>query len=122
MPAFLEMHGKTGYYKGWNAYIPCDAVLHDGQIFKVGDLDIKVMLTPGHSVGSTCFLIEDNLFSGDTLFRETVGITNYPGGSSEQMLQSIEKLKKLDPAIKVYPGHGEYTTVAHELQNNPYMR
>ena len=118
----MEMHGKSGYYKGWEVYARCDDVLHDGQTLTVGDIEIKVMLTPGHSVGSTCFLIGDNLFSGDTLFHETVGVTVYTGGSEEQMLESIKKLKTLAPSIKVFPGHGEFTTVAHELEFNPYMR
>ncbi|HCJ01763.1 MAG TPA: MBL fold metallo-hydrolase [Clostridiales bacterium] len=102
--------------------LKCDRELFDGEIFKVGDMDIKVLITPGHSKGSACFLINDNLFSGDTLFRGTVGATTFPGGDAAEMLESIRRLKKLDPAIKVFPGHEESTTIAEELMFNPFMR
>lgn len=114
--------GPSRLYKSEGFSLPCDDVFEDGQTVTVGDITVKVIHTPGHSTGSACFLIEDNLFSGDTLFYETVGVTTFPGGDAAQMVQSIKKLKTLDPAVKVFPGHGEFTTIEHELKHNPFMR
>lgn len=89
---------------------------------KVGSVPIKVIHTPGHTKGGTCFLIEDKLFSGDTLFRLSVGRTDLPGGSFEEIEKSIkEKLFVLDDNIKVYPGHGEETTIGYEKLNNKFI-
>jgi len=99
-----------------------DGFLKDGDIIEFAGKKIKVIHTPGHTLGCVCYLIDDMLFSGDTLFYESVGRTDLPGGSFEQIKSSIEeKLFTLDENIKVYPGHGCETTIGHEKINNKFM-
>ncbi len=99
-----------------------DEYINDGQELKVGNLKFKVIHTPGHSPGSVCYLVKSSLFSGDTLFADSVGRTDLPGGSYERLEKSIvNKLFALDENIKVYPGHGAVTTIGHEKQNNPFF-
>lgn len=99
-----------------------DEFIEDGQILEVGELKFKVIHTPGHSPGSVCFLIEDQLFAGDTLFADSVGRTDLPGGSYDQLRESIvNKLFVLDDNIKVYPGHGPSTSIGHEKVSNPFF-
>ena len=84
-----------------------------------GNLRFKVITTPGHTEGSVCYLIDDKLFSGDTLFMESVGRTDLFGGNHKKLIESIKnKLFKLDDNIEVYPGHGEQTTIKHEKKYN----
>ncbi len=104
-----------------NILFESDVVLKDGETLNVGDLEIKVIATPGHSEGSVCYLVNGCLFSGDTLFFETIGRTDFDGSSFSDMGQSLKKLKKLSKDIKVYPGHGPATDIAHELEFNPYL-
>ena len=93
--------------------------ISDNDIINVGELNIKVIHTPGHTEGGVCYLIEDKLFAGDTLFRESVGRTDLFGGSFEKLSDSIKnKLFKLDDNIIVYPGHGDLTTIGHEKKYN----
>ncbi len=98
-----------------------DILLSDGEILKVGDIDIKVISTPGHTVGGVCFLVGDVLFSGDTLFCESVGRTDFKGGDFAALMESVGRLMQLDPKLRVLPGHGPATTVAHEKQYNPII-
>lgn len=96
--------------------------LKDGDRISVGNLECQVIHTPGHTPGSVCFLIEHVLFSGDTLFASSIGRTDLPGGSHEQLIRSIhEKLLALDDHVRVYPGHGPVTTIGNERQYNPYL-
>ena len=99
-----------------------DEYVEDGQIIKVGNLELKVIHTPGHSPGSVCYLVENHLFSGDTLFKDSVGRTDLPGGSYEQLGKSIvNRLFTLGDEVNVYPGHGAPTTIGHEKRNNPFF-
>ncbi len=94
----------------------------DGDIINIGNIEIKVIHTPGHTEGGVCYLIEDNLFSGDTLFKESIGRTDLFGGSFEKLSDSIKnKLFKLDEDIKVFPGHGPMTTIRYEKKHNEFM-
>jgi hydroxyacylglutathione hydrolase len=89
----------------------------------VGDYPIEVISTPGHSPGSVCFKINGFIFSGDTLFYESIGRTDLLGGSVQHIITSIkEKLFILTPETKVYPGHGPDTTIAHEINYNPFFK
>jgi glyoxylase-like metal-dependent hydrolase (beta-lactamase superfamily II) len=99
-----------------------DLLLEDGDTVTVGDCTFKVLLTPGHTEGSVCFLCGDTLFSGDTLFAGAVGRTDFPTGSMEQMMHSLDRLALLGDGTVVYPGHGEDTTIGREKQCNPYMK
>lgn len=99
-----------------------DIRISDGQIFKLGETALKFLHTPGHSEGSMCILADNYLFSGDTLFYHSVGATHFPTGNQNDLFDSIKnKLFKLSSEIKVMPGHGEPTTIAEELANNPYI-
>ncbi len=99
-----------------------DKLLNDGETVKIGDLTFNVIATPGHTKGSLCFLLGDLLFSGDTLFYETFGRVDLPSGNKDELVSSIDKLLLLNDDIKVYAGHGQPTTIAHEKQHNPYKR
>lgn len=97
-----------------------DILLKDNEVFNVGDIEFKALSTPGHTVGGMCYLTEKTLFSGDTLFLESVGRTDFPGGDGDTLLKSIKRLLKLDEDITVYPGHGEPTTIKYEKLYNPF--
>ena len=99
-----------------------DILLKDGEEFLVGDIKLKTILTPGHTVGGVSYLIDDILFSGDTLFNLSIGRTDFPGGDGNVLLNSLKRLKYLDGDFKVYPGHGNPTTLSNEKVFNPYMR
>jgi glyoxylase-like metal-dependent hydrolase (beta-lactamase superfamily II) len=96
--------------------------IENENIPEVAPFQIKVITTPGHTPGSVCYLIDGRLFSGDTLFRNSIGRVDLPGGSWPQMEKSLSKLRMLPPETLVYPGHGMQTTIAHELRHNPYLR
>lgn len=99
-----------------------DAVLlEDGDTVTVGELSFAVLHTPGHTVGSCCFLIGDVLFAGDTLFLESIGRTDFPGGNMSAMRASLSRLLALDGNIRVLSGHDAPTTIAHEQHYNPYI-
>lgn len=83
---------------------------------------IKVMHTPGHTAGSVCYLLENYIFSGDTLFRESAGRTDFPTGSSQQLISSLQRLAELKGNFKVLPGHEEETTLAWERRYNPFLK
>lgn len=96
--------------------------VEENKELEIGPFKFKTIFTPGHSKGSVCFLHKDILFSGDTLFRETVGRTDLLGSSHEEIIDSVNnKLMLLDDKIEVYPGHGYPTTIKHERYNNPFV-
>ena len=94
-------------------------------IFKDADLEIKVYETPGHTRGSVCFHADLNgrqmLFTGDTVFRGSVGRTDMPGGSAKDILDSVRRISKLDPGLLIYPGHGPESTIGDEVRFNPFF-
>ena len=94
----------------------------DGQILELAGLSLRVLHTPGHTPGSVCLLTEDAMFSGDTLFAGSCGRTDLPGGSWNTILKSLRRLSALENDFRVYPGHGESTSLAAEKRYNPYMR
>jgi glyoxylase-like metal-dependent hydrolase (beta-lactamase superfamily II) len=99
-----------------------DKFLNDGDRISVGNLEFLVIHTPGHTPGGVCFLTGSTLFSGDTLFSNSVGRTDLPGGSHEQLLTSIrQKLLALDDSVRVYSGHGPATTIGSERRFNPFL-
>ena len=96
--------------------------LKDGDKFSLGSLEVSVIHTPGHTEGGICFKIEDNLFSGDTLFKGSIGRSDLHGGNSKALIDSItEKILNLGDDIKVWPGHGEATTIGEEKLFNPHL-
>lgn len=100
--------------------VPIDNFLTDNEIFT--DFKIKALKTPGHSLDSISYLVGDYLFSGDTLFRGSIGRTDFPGGDYETLIGSInEKYRVLDSNTVVYPGHGEKTSLDYEFNNNAFL-
>lgn len=103
--------------------IEADEYLRDGQKMTIADMSFQVIATPGHTGGSCCFYFEEAgfLISGDTLFQESVGRTDFPTGSMSSIVRSIkDKLFCLPEDTKVYPGHGPATTIGYEKENNPF--
>lgn len=93
--------------------------------FSVGALQVRSLLTPGHTPGSVCFYIaeEKMMFSGDTLFKGSVGRTDFEGGSGFDLRKSLDLLTEvISDDVKIYPGHGKYTNMATEKASNFYMR
>jgi hydroxyacylglutathione hydrolase len=110
---------------GLPASPPVDKKVEDGDILSFGSESLKVIHTPGHTPGGICLYGEPNLFTGDTLFAGGVGRTDFPGGDTKQLLNSIkDKLLKLPPETIVWPGHGyggEHSTIAAEQKSNPFL-
>lgn len=115
---------NAGQQFGCGSGVLVDQTFVDGQELAFGALSFKVIATPGHTKGGVCFYFpgEGVLFSGDTLFFESVGRTDFPTGNASVLAASIrEKLFVLPGETKVYPGHGPATTVAYEKENNLYV-
>jgi len=117
------MAGKSETYDA-------DIFLKDEELITLAGFEIKVLHTPGHTEGGCCYYISDEgvVFSGDTLFAQSVGRTDFPGGSMSQIVRSIqEKLLRLNEPgnletdIMVYPGHNDPTTIETERMHNPYL-
>lgn len=103
---------------------PPAAYLAEGEIISFGSHQLKVIHTPGHSPGGCCFYLPEAgiLISGDSLFAESIGRTDLPGGSQAQLVGAIRaKLLTLPETTKVFPGHGPSTTIGHEKKYNPYL-
>ena len=94
----------------------------DGDALTVGGLSFSVLHTPGHTPGSVCLRAEDALFSGDTLFAGSYGRTDFEGGSEAQMRASLARLGKIPEDLRVFPGHGESSTLEYERKYNPYLK
>ncbi len=105
-------------YKGLfqTPFIP----LEEGTL-QIGPFTIEVMATPGHSAGSMVLRIGDDLFTGDTLFKGTVGTTNNYNGNKDQLKATLEKIRTWNPNWRVHPGHAEDTTIGEELTTNPFL-
>lgn len=102
---------------------PPDRLLRDGDCISTAGLNFKVLHTPGHTPGGICLLGDGMVFSGDTLFNCGIGRTDLPGGSYNQLLESIRtRLMTLPDDTIVYPGHGPETTIGAERQANPFLR
>ena len=92
-----------------------------GQLAVAG-MDFTVVPTPGHTPGSVCLLVEDAMFSGDTLFAGSMGRCDIPGSSIFEMRKSLRRLCALTRDYQVFPGHGEHSTLEYEKKTNPYLR
>ncbi len=103
---------------------PADTLLKAGDVIKIAaGLELTVIHTPGHTPGGICLLTDNVLFSGDTLFAESIGRTDFPGGSYSQLIGSIkDKLLVLDDAVRVLPGHGPETSIGWERKMNPFIQ
>ena len=102
--------------------IKADIEVKDGDELTVGDMKLKFISTPGHTPGGMCILLDNLLFSGDTLFRMSIGRTDLPGGNDEEIIKSItEKLLCLPDETVVLPGHMQETTIGIERRYNPFV-
>ena len=99
--------------------IKIDRYLKDEEIFS--RFNIKAIHTPGHTKGGYSYLLDDIIFSGDTLFRNSVGRTDFPTGNLDDLINSINNKLFIYPGKKVYPGHDIDTTINYEIDNNPYF-
>ncbi len=102
---------------------PADVILDEGQVLTLGEIELQVLHTPGHSPGSICLYSEDEgvLFDGDVLFNMGMGRYDLPGGSYGILMESIHRLLALPDETTVYPGHGPATTIGHERRSNPFL-
>jgi glyoxylase-like metal-dependent hydrolase (beta-lactamase superfamily II) len=104
---------------------PTDFSLEEGDVIEQANIKLDVLHTPGHTPGGICLYSKTDgiVFVGDTLFADSVGRTDMPGGNATQLLKSIkQKLCTLPDETIVYPGHGPQTTIAQEKENNPFLQ
>lgn len=116
----INLSGMVGDRMTFHA----DCYVSDDTVLDIAGLKIQVLHTPGHTIGGVCYYLQDEkiLFSGDTLFRESVGRTDFPKGSASTLIRGIEeKLMPLPDDVVVYPGHNDTTTIGHERAYNPYL-
>jgi glyoxylase-like metal-dependent hydrolase (beta-lactamase superfamily II) len=110
---------KISYGEGG---IDCDIYVADGEEMELNGLKLQFISTPGHTPGGMCILSGKTLFSGDTLFRASVGRSDFPGGNTEDLIRSIkDKLFTLPDDTRVLPGHSEETTIGYEKRYNPFV-
>ncbi len=132
--AAVAVHGADeDFFHGYGEYsmmfgisyrtpAPPNRLLSDGDSITVGDMEFKVIHTPGHTPGSSCLLTENQVFTGDTLMYRGIGTTLMPGSSRRQLIESIHRrLLVLPDDTLLYPGHGRTTTMGEERRNNPYI-
>lgn len=115
----------TGGFLGESISMEADIYLHDGDELTIAGMKVKAIEVPGHTPGGTCYYFEDEkvLFSGDTLFAGSVGRTDFPGGSGRALFLGIkEKLYPLPDEVRVFPGHGDDTTIGYEKIHNPFVQ
>lgn len=102
---------------------PPDRLLNDGDTVELDDIRLKVLHTPGHTPGNITLVSDNCAFVGDVIFRESIGRTDFPGASHEQLLETIRtKIYSLPDETVLYNGHGPETTVGHEKKHNPFVR
>lgn len=119
-----DAHKNVSEQAGRACVVSADVYVKEGDEISLAGMTCRVISTPGHTAGGCCYYFEEAgfLLSGDTLFAESVGRTDFPTGSMGTLVRSIrEKLFVLPDETKVYPGHGESTTIAHEKEYNPFL-
>lgn len=120
-----DAHKNVSSQVGRPYTVDADVYVKDGEEITLADMTFQVIATPGHTGGGCCYYLKEAgfLISGDTLFQESVGRTDFPTGSMGTLIRSIkEKLFVLPEEISVYPGHGDSTTIGHEKKYNPFCQ
>ena len=119
-----DSRANLSLYMGMNILSkPADEFVKNGDVIEFGDCKLKVLHTPGHSEGGICLVTDGIVFSGDTLFAESIGRCDFPGGSEITLINSVkEKIMPLPDDTKVLPGHGPATTVGWERKSNPFLQ
>ena len=112
--------GRT--VRGRFDYFSANKIFHDGDVLTFDGFSLKVVLTPGHTDGSVCFITDDVIFSGDTLFNLSIGRTDFPTGDYDSIVKSIKNLYALSGDYKIHPGHGDDTTLSFERKHNMYVK
>lgn len=102
-------------------YLTADYTFNDNETLNICDIEIKTLITPGHTDGSACFIVDNMIFTGDTLFLESVGRTDFKSGNREDLVNSVKRLFDLDGDYAIYPGHQEFTTLSHERKYNMFI-
>ena len=122
-PMLADPHlNFTGFMGRGGLSLEPDVTVKEGDLITVGNMSFKVLMTPGHTPGGMCLYGEGVLFSGDTLFRASIGRTDFPGGSYGQIIDSIQrKLFVLPDETRVFPGHEGETTIGYEKKYNPFL-
>lgn len=98
-----------------------ERLIEHGDIIEIGEINLTVMHTPGHTIGSVCYLSDGVIFSGDTLFRDGIGRYDLCGGDYSALCESLASLRDLDGDYRIFPGHGSTTSLSHERANNPHL-
>jgi glyoxylase-like metal-dependent hydrolase (beta-lactamase superfamily II) len=115
-----DLNGSNFF--GYSVKISYKNIKFYNHCLSLGNHSIQILHTPGHTPGSVAIKIKNWLFSGDTIFFDSIGRTDIPLGSYDLLINSIkEKILKLPPSTLIYPGHGEPTTVERELKHNPFL-
>ncbi|MCR4435418.1 MAG: MBL fold metallo-hydrolase [Clostridiales bacterium] len=105
-----------------SSFREADGLLKDGDVLEVGGMELEIIHTPGHTPGGICIKADKLIFSGDTLFKDSIGRTDLGNGNFEVLVHSIKsRLMVLDDTVAVYPGHGDFSTIGHEKRNNPFI-
>ena len=111
-----------GFYGHADPDAHADVYVDEGDTVTAGEMVFKVLYTPGHSEGGVCYLCGNTLFSGDTLFKGSIGRTDFPSSNNMEMRESLDRLYALPDDTVVYPGHGPMTTIGHEKQTNMFLK
>ncbi len=116
------MTNLSGRYSNEPISFEADRLLADGDIIELGQDSLKVLKTPGHTIGSVCYIADNVMFSGDTLFKLTAGRCDFPTGDGKKLMESLSLLKSMKRDYRVLPGHGIETTLSAECVTNRYMK
>ena len=108
--------------KGYKKYMGDVTFFTENDVLRLDELEFDVLDTPGHTSGSVCFICEDTMFTGDTLFARSIGRTDMPDGDMTKMKKSLEKIADLGGDLKIYPGHMSSTTLENEKKYNFYLK
>lgn len=120
-PVYLHQ-AELGALEEWSPRpVPGVRLVADGDRIEAGGLTFEAWHTPGHTPGGVCYRLGGRLFSGDTLFAGSVGRTDFPGGSAEDLARSLRRLLTLPDETAVHPGHGPATTIGRERLTNPFL-
>jgi len=98
-----------------------DLLISEGEIIQLDGLMLNIINTPGHTPGSICAIGNGFILTGDTLFAGSIGRTDFPGGDYKKMGNSFRRLMSLDRNLKIFPGHGPFSTIGQELATNPFV-
>ena len=107
---------------GFKSIIKSIVNFYDNNTLLFNDMKFDIYHTPGHTLGSIIIKYENNLFTGDTLFKESIGRIDFEESDRKSMIESLKYIKTFDPIYDIYPGHGETSTLKYEFENNPYLK